>query len=51
MAADKIHAITLAGGSAFGLEVSSGVKRYLEMYMTGRTGSRLRGFPAVKNMR
>lgn len=30
MAADKIHAITLAGGSAFGLEASSGVKNYLE---------------------
>lgn len=27
---DRIHAITLAGGSAFGLESASGVRRYLE---------------------
>lgn len=27
---DRIHAITLAGGSAFGLEAASGVRRHLE---------------------
>lgn len=27
---DKVHAIVLAGGSAFGLEASSGVMKYLE---------------------
>lgn len=27
---DKIHAVTLAGGSAFGLDASSGVMKYLE---------------------
>ncbi len=27
---DRIHAVTLAGGSAFGLEAASGVRRYLE---------------------
>lgn len=27
---DKVHAIVLAGGSAFGLEAASGVRRYLE---------------------
>jgi L-aminopeptidase/D-esterase-like protein len=27
--ADRVHAVTLAGGSAFGLEASSGVRRYL----------------------
>src|SRR5215471_11411530 len=26
---DRIHAVTLAGGSAFGLEAASGVRRYL----------------------
>ena len=29
-AAEKIHAIVLSGGSAFGLEVSNGVREYLE---------------------
>src|SRR5229473_492490 len=28
--ADRVHAIVLAGGSAFGLEAASGVRRYLE---------------------
>lgn len=28
--AEKVHAIVLAGGSAFGLEAASGVRRYLE---------------------
>jgi L-aminopeptidase/D-esterase-like protein len=28
--ADQVHAIVLAGGSAFGLEAASGVRRYLE---------------------
>ncbi|MCW5981477.1 MAG: P1 family peptidase [Bryobacteraceae bacterium] len=27
---DRIHAVTLAGGSAFGLEAASGVRRFLE---------------------
>ena len=27
--ADRVHAILLAGGSAFGLEAASGVRRYL----------------------
>ncbi len=27
---ERIHAVTLAGGSAFGLEAASGVRRYLE---------------------
>src|SRR3981081_4496260 len=26
----RVHAVTLAGGSAFGLEAASGVRRYLE---------------------
>lgn len=30
-----IHAVTLAGGSAFGLEAASGVRRYLEKRGTG----------------
>jgi L-aminopeptidase/D-esterase-like protein len=28
--ADRVHAVVLAGGSAFGLEAASGVRRYLE---------------------
>ncbi|HZU25606.1 MAG TPA: P1 family peptidase [Bryobacteraceae bacterium] len=36
---DRIHAVMLAGGSAFGLEAASGVRRYLERegvgYQTG----------------
>lgn len=32
---DKVHAIVLAGGSAFGLEAASGVMRYLEEQGTG----------------
>src|SRR5258707_942372 len=27
---DRVHAVTLAGGSAFGLEAASGVRRFLE---------------------
>ncbi len=27
---DRIHAVVFAGGSAFGLEAASGVRRYLE---------------------
>jgi len=37
---DRIHGICLAGGSAFGLEAASGVRRFLE--------SRKIGFPAGK---
>src|SRR5690349_23176821 len=36
---DRIHGVVLAGGSAFGLEAASGVRRYLERrgvgYATG----------------
>lgn len=32
---DRIHAVTLAGGSAFGLEAASGVRRYLEQQGVG----------------
>jgi L-aminopeptidase/D-esterase-like protein len=32
---DRIHAITLAGGSAFGLEAASGVRRYLASKKVG----------------
>lgn len=32
---DKIHAVVLSGGSAFGLEAASGVMRYLEEQGTG----------------
>jgi L-aminopeptidase/D-esterase-like protein len=32
---DKVHGIVLAGGSAFGLEASSGVRRYLEQHGIG----------------
>jgi len=28
--ADRVHAVVLAGGSAFGLEAASGVRRFLE---------------------
>jgi L-aminopeptidase/D-esterase-like protein len=34
-AADRMHAIVLAGGSAFGLEAASGVRRYLERQGVG----------------
>src|SRR6266852_7002208 len=33
--ADRVHAIVLAGGSAFGLEAASGVRRYLEHHGVG----------------
>ena len=33
--ADKVHAIVLSGGSAFGLEASSGVRRYLSLRGVG----------------
>lgn len=33
--ADRVHAITLAGGSAYGLEAASGVRRYLERQHAG----------------
>ncbi len=37
---DRVHAIVLAGGSAFGLEAASGVRRYLEQQGVGyRTGA------------
>ena len=32
---EKVHGIVLAGGSAFGLEASSGVRRYLEQHGIG----------------
>src|SRR5215469_14787806 len=32
---DRVHAIVLAGGSAFGLEAASGVRRYLEHHGIG----------------
>ncbi len=32
---DRVHAIVLAGGSAFGLEAASGVRRYLEQHGAG----------------
>lgn len=32
---DKIHAVVLSGGSAFGLETASGVRRYLERKSVG----------------
>ncbi len=32
---DRVHAIVLAGGSAFGLEAASGVRRYLERQKIG----------------
>jgi L-aminopeptidase/D-esterase-like protein len=32
---DRIHAVTLAGGSAFGLEAASGVRRFLEQKGVG----------------
>ncbi len=32
---DKVHAIVLAGGSAFGLDAASGVMRYLEEHKIG----------------
>lgn len=32
---DRIHAVVLAGGSAFGLEAASGVRRYLEQKGVG----------------
>jgi L-aminopeptidase/D-esterase-like protein len=32
---DVVHAVVLAGGSAFGLEAASGVRRYLEMKGVG----------------
>jgi L-aminopeptidase/D-esterase-like protein len=32
---DKVHGIVLAGGSAFGLEASCGVRRYLEQHGIG----------------
>ena len=32
---ERIHAFTLAGGSAFGLEAASGVRRYLERNRVG----------------
>ena len=39
---DRVHAIVLAGGSAFGLEAASGVRRYLEQQGVGyRTGAAL----------
>jgi len=34
-AAERIHAVLLAGGSAFGLEAASGVRRYLERQGVG----------------
>ncbi|MFB3829678.1 MAG: P1 family peptidase [Bryobacteraceae bacterium] len=33
--ADRVHAVVLAGGSAFGLEAASGVRRYLEQKGVG----------------
>lgn len=33
--AGRVHAVTLAGGSAFGLEAASGVRRYLEQKGVG----------------
>jgi L-aminopeptidase/D-esterase-like protein len=39
---DRIHGISLAGGSAYGLEAASGVRRYLER--------RKVGFPVGNNM-
>ncbi|HEY2843794.1 MAG TPA: P1 family peptidase, partial [Bryobacteraceae bacterium] len=32
---DRIHAVVLAGGSAFGLEAASGVRRYLDQKGVG----------------
>jgi L-aminopeptidase/D-esterase-like protein len=32
---DRVHAITLAGGSAYGLEAAAGVRRYLEQRKVG----------------
>jgi L-aminopeptidase/D-esterase-like protein len=38
--ADKVHAVVLAGGSAFGLEAAGGVRRYLEQRGVGfQTGA------------
>ena len=37
---DRVHAVVLAGGSAFGLEAASGVRRFLEQKGVGfRTGA------------
>jgi L-aminopeptidase/D-esterase-like protein len=33
--ADRVHAVVLAGGSAFGLEAASGVRRFLEHHGVG----------------
>jgi L-aminopeptidase/D-esterase-like protein len=33
--AEQVHAIVLSGGSAFGLETASGVRRYLEQHGVG----------------
>ena len=39
---DRVHAVVLAGGSAFGLEAASGVRRYLEHHGIGfQTGAAL----------
>ncbi len=40
--AEQVHAIVLSGGSAFGLEAASGVRRYLEQHGVG-----FRAGPAV----
>jgi L-aminopeptidase/D-esterase-like protein len=40
--ADRVHAIVLAGGSAFGLEAASGVRRYLERKGVGFSTSAAR---------
>src|SRR5580692_12102983 len=37
---DRVHAVVLAGGSAFGLEAASGVRRFLEHHGVGfQTGA------------
>src|SRR5258706_13158904 len=41
--ADRVHAIILAGGSAFGLEAASGVRRYLEHRGVGFPAGPARG--------
>src|SRR5512145_516473 len=32
---DRVHAVVLAGGSAFGLDAATGVMRYLEQHQIG----------------
>src|SRR5699024_11739926 len=41
-AADKIHAVLLSGGSAFGLDAAGGVMRWLAEHEIGRASCRER---------